>query len=122
MNRIVLCFLLFATTLSFTQDKPKAKPTAAKPYTCVAGPDEVCASDLWYADYLKFKALGAKYVIPQEILKKYQMPQDVQDQIKGWGLRLASAAPKGFDWSEEKQRWVKIPVQQVAQPAPAEKK
>lgn len=92
----------------------KAKATTSKPYSCVAGPGEECASDLWYADYLKWR----------DLTDKYKAPQEVQDQINGMALRLNQQIPPGFQWSEVKQRFVKSPPAQAPTntPVPAEKK
>lgn len=114
MKNLILIVLALTTVAAFAQQKPQ--PKSSKPYTCVAGPDEKCASDLWYAEYQKLRALVAKYQIPPELAKKYQMPQDVQDQVNGWATRLAREVPAGYQWNEEKQRYTKIPTPQAAAP------
>lgn len=112
MKRNLLYLLILATAAAFAKDKPKTD--ASKPYSCVAGPGEECASDLWYADYLKWR----------DLTDKYKAPQEVQDQINGMALRLNQQIPPGFQWSEVKQRFVKSPPPQAPTntPVPAEKK
>lgn len=119
MKNLFCLLLILAASVAVAQKSP-SKPKTEKPYTCVAGPDEQCASDLWYADYQELKALIAKYQIPPELAKKYQMPQAVQDQVRGWSERLASAYP-GYQWNEAKQRFTKLPTPQAAVPAPEKK-
>ena len=81
-------------------------------YFCSAGPNEICPSDLWVADYQKLVALR----------KKYTAPQDIQDMMAGMTNRLASQIPQGYGWDENKQRFVKTPepVKPAATPPPAD--
>jgi hypothetical protein len=94
----VLAILVFSG-FGLAQTTAKEKPTPTpkeKPYTCVAGPHEICASDLWYADYLRLEALT----------KKYAAPQDVQDMMNGMTLRLQQQIPQGYHWDSQKKRFV----------------
>ena len=103
----IITVLLLLSSLGFAQKST----TKAEKYTCVAGPDEQCASDLWYADYLKYEVLT----------KKYAPPQDIVDQMQGMQDRLIKSVPAGYTWDATKKRFVKIPVAQVSQqqqPAP----
>lgn len=97
-------------TGSLLAQKPAAKKVESPKYSCVAGPEEVCASDLWYADYMKWKALQAKYAVPQE----------VADQLRGMAIRLSESVPAGMRWDEAKQRFVK--AEQPKPPKVEEKK
>jgi hypothetical protein len=114
MKRNLLYLLILATAAAAAQDKPKAK----KPYSCSAGPDEVCPSDLWYADYLVWHATNMKYSVPK----------DVQDLQNGRAQRLNKEIPPGYEWSDAKQRFVKmkpqvpVPTPAPVQPAATEKK
>lgn len=132
MKRNLLYLLILATaTAAAAQGKPKPKPSTdpqtviaayasaveaeghKKPYSCVAGPGEECASDLWYADYMKWHATQLKYSVPK----------DVQDLQNGRAQRLNSEIPPGYEWSDAKQRFVKKAPPVPAQPlVPAEKK
>jgi len=78
----------------------KASSTAVAKYTCVAGPDEVCPSDLWVTDYQKMKAIMAPYVAPQE----------KQDLANGIAVRLNREIPPGYYFDEKKLRFVKAQV------------
>lgn len=77
-------------------------------YVCFAGPDEVCASDLWVADYDRLRVLQ----------KKYSPPQDVADQMAGMAQRLAQQIPPGYQWDDAKRRYVKIKPVIPSQPQP----
>ena len=70
------------------------------PSSCMAGVDEICPTADWYRDYQKLMALNAKYKIPQ----------DQQDYINGLLARLRQAIPQGYDWNEDKRKFVKKPV------------
>jgi len=69
-------------------------------YTCVAGPGEQCASDLWYADWQRLKAYQ----------DKYKAPQEEQDRMVGLATRLQQQVPPGYDWDPKKERFVLKPV------------
>jgi hypothetical protein len=111
----VLCFSLLATA--------QQKPAPSKPYSCVAGPDELCMSDIFYADYVRWKALQA------EVAKDLQSPallaiQNKQDQLNGMTQRLAGQVQTltqqhpGFTFDDEKVRLVKAPPAKEPAPAP----
>lgn len=108
MKKIIVLVLSLASLYSYAQQKPKApqQKETEKPYTCVAGPDEQCPSDLWWAEYQKYRVLE----------KKYTPPQEVADQMSGMALRLAKQIPDGFIVSDEKKRWVKKSPQIQNQP------
>ena len=104
----LLTMLIFAPLLA---QKPAAKKADKKDdtYKCVAGPDEQCASDLWFADYQKLLALN----------KKYTAPQDIQDMMVGLKMRLSQQIPAGYGWDDGKKRFVKL--NPTTPPAPAAK-
>jgi hypothetical protein len=96
---VVILFLLvrsYGQTISRVTG-PDHKPA---PYACVAGPDEKCASDLWFSDYTKLMAL----------VKKYTPPQEIQDEMAGMRLRLSQQIPAGYGWDDGKKRFVKLPA------------
>lgn len=105
MKRVIVAFVLGSIFL-VAQTKAPAKP-AAKPYTCEAGPDEKCPTQQWYADYKHLLKLQEPYV----------MPSDVRDLVNGIGMRLRATTPAGFEWSDEKGKFVKA----VPPPAPVVK-
>ena len=72
-------------------------------YHCVAGPNEQCASDEWYADFQKLKTLQAPY----------QMPKEKQDMVAGMVQRLSRDIPAGYQWDEKKVRFVKQSMPQA---------
>lgn len=93
-------------------------PAKASKYSCVAGPDEICPSDLWMEDYEKFLSIQSKYRPAPPPPPK--MSQEMQDQLTGMIVRLNSQIPKGYDWNGEKKRYVKkVEAAQVPVPAPA---
>ena len=95
LSAFVIPLLLGSNAIA---ENKKAKPAPKAGYSCVAGPDEICASDLWYAEYKKLKALQ----------EKYSAPQDVQDMMSGMNMRLAKQIPAGYGWDEGKQRFVNL--------------
>jgi hypothetical protein len=100
--KIVIALMLAAGLATCGQPK----------YTCVAGPNEQCASDQWYADYQRLKKLQAPYVAPRE----------VQEQLRGISTQLQMEIPPGYQWDEAKARFVKTapPTQpSTLSPAPA---
>lgn len=103
----LFCILLASAVAQDNKPKKEAK------YVCFAGPNEICPSDLWVADYEKLLALR----------KKYSAPQDIQDMMNGMGNRLAQQIPQGYGWDEKKQRFVKTEAPPVAAaPPPADGK
>jgi len=68
--------------------------------TCAAGLDEKCPSPEWLADFKRLKAM----------IDKYKMPKDEQDQASGIQQRLMKEIPAGYQWNEEKLKFVKIPA------------
>lgn len=74
--------------------------SAKAQYKCVAGPDEQCASDLWYADWARLKGLQ----------DKYKPPQPVADEMVGLATRLQQQVPPGYSWDVGKERFVRTPV------------
>jgi len=82
-----------------------AAAPAASAYSCVAGANEQCASDLWMADYRQLKAIQARY----------QAPHDVQITIQGLASTLQASIPQGYTWDEKKERFVKLPPPLAAQ-------
>ena len=71
-------------------------------YHCVAGPNELCASDEWYSDFEKLKTLQVPY----------QMPKEKQDMVAGMVQRLSRDIPAGYQWDEKKVRFVRQPITQ----------
>ena len=117
MKHLIVALTLF-TSLAWCQAKPKQSavknngttiPVSAK--SCTAELDEKCPSPEWLASYLKMKKLQ----------EPYTMPQDTQDLVSGIANRLQREVPPGFQWNEEKQRFVKIASSAPAPvpPAPA---
>lgn len=79
-------------------------------YRCTAGPDEQCASDLFYKDWSRLHSLQ----------KKYEMPHDVQIEVSGLIQTLQQQIPAGMQWDIAKERFVKMkPIQPIVQPTPA---
>jgi len=83
---------------------------ASTDYHCVAGPNEICASDQWVADFRRFKYLR----------DKYKMPTQVEDELVGMKQRLGAEVPKGYGVDEKKERFVKLETQPppATEPAP----
>lgn len=110
MKRSLSLLLIVCASLIpvHAQSKPKPGSTAAKPYSCVAGENEKCASDLWFKDYTRLRALQAKY----------SPPPDMADQMRGMADRLQSQVPAGYSWDDTRQRFVKPAPAVAAQPAP----
>ena len=96
MRKLAMYALFSVAVMVWAKDKKQDPP---KNYSCVAGPGEQCASDLWIADYQKLKAFQ----------EKYKAPQDIVDQMNGLAMRLNQSIPPGFMWDEAKQRFVKKP-------------
>jgi hypothetical protein len=95
MRHLRIFALLVLAAAASAQDKPKAE-LKSDVYRCVAGPREQCASDLWYADLVRLKALQAKYAAPK----------DMQDMMLGMQVRLQQQIPPGFTWDDAKKRFV----------------
>lgn len=104
MKATTIICLLFLTTVSFGQ----AKKVSHKPYTCVAGPNEVCPSDLWVKDFYRLR----------DLQNKWTPPQDTTDLMNGMIQRLSKEVPAGYTWNDEKLRFVKV-TQDAPKPAPA---
>jgi hypothetical protein len=66
-------------------------------YSCVAGPDEICASDQFVQDWNQFVS----------IRDKYQIPHDAQVTMTGIVATLKEQVPAGYEWNEKKLRFVK---------------
>jgi hypothetical protein len=101
--KFLAALFILASALAVAQQKPKPAP-AEKPYACVAGPDEQCASDLWFADYTKMVELRKQ---AQEAYAK-SGAQEKFDLANGIDQRLGGQVPPGFRWDAEKKRFVKI--------------
>ena len=81
-------------------------------YHCLAGPNEQCATEEWYSELQDLQALN----------KKYSPPADVQREMKEKLALLQSTVPQGYDWNDEKKKFVKRaapPMPTVANPVPA---
>lgn len=96
MKRVVICLLLTALIAS-AQTKKLAKADApAKETKCIAGVNELCASDKFYSEYARFKALQAKYGPPPDVqLIMRGITADLQDEIN-------LESKNGFTWDEKK--------------------
>ena len=97
LRRVALCVLL---VMMGCAKKEEPKPVEAKPYTCVAGVNEMCPPEDWAADYRAFKAENEKYKVPQKEL----------DYINGLAARLRTAIPNGYQVDEKTGKWVKTPT------------
>ena len=105
---LILCAASFAIyhskkapdSITLTDGGAGTPATLAPKADCMAGVDEICPTADWYRDYQKLMALNAKYKIPQ----------DQQDYINGLLARLRQAIPQGYDWNEDKRKFVKKPV------------
>lgn len=83
----------------------------SSPYSCYAGVDEQCPPEAWMKDFQWLK----------EKQEKYRAPQDVIDQMNGVNWRLRESVPKGYDFNEQKMRFVKTKTP-TPQPTPEVKK
>jgi len=105
--------LAFAALLTGCSHK-----SSAQAQTCVAGPDEICPSDIELGEVTEMKALNDAF---QKKLKAFQ-DSNAESRIRYNGLdrTLALEAPKGYQWDEKKNRWVKTPAQAASStPVPA---
>lgn len=96
--KIVHAVLFLACAANFAGAQKATPKPEPKKYSCVAGPNEQCASDLWFADYQRLKALQ----------EKYSAPPDVRDLMVGIATRLNQQIPTGYRWDEAKTRFIKI--------------
>jgi hypothetical protein len=113
MKRIVIC-LLFTALIVSAQTKKPAK-TETKESKCIAGANELCASDKFYSEYARLKEIQAKYAPPPDVqLIMRGITADLQDEIN-----LESG--QGYKWDEKKYLFTK-PAPASAQPAPEPKK
>lgn len=87
-------------------------------YSCVAGPDELCASDQFFSDYQRWKTLKADLAKQQESTELRDL-QNKSDQLSGMTTRLSQQIPQGYAWDEKKSRFVKA---SPSAPPPAVKK
>lgn len=78
-------------------------------YNCIAGPDEQCASDLFYADYERWKSLQAEVTAGQSTSAMRAL-QEKSDQFNGMTQRLTAQIPQGYQWDVKKLRFVKAPA------------
>ena len=114
MKYKVLCLLILASfAVGCSQEKSKSK---AYTYKCVAGPNEKCVSDTWYADWRELRDLQAKY----------EAPKDEADRMRGIAQRLSEQIPPGWQWYVPTERLIPIqapppgtPVQAPARPSDA---
>jgi hypothetical protein len=91
----------------------------AAPYSCTAATGEQCFSDLFYADFERFKTLRAQVLAMQKDpdTKALAMAEK-SDQLNGMALRLNNEIPKGYAVDEKKLRFVSTAPAVVPQPAP----
>ena len=90
-------------------------------YNCSnPAPSELCASDQFYNDFQRWKLMN------KDISKKAQSSavmefQNEIDLSKGLQDRLGAEIPSGYDWNEQKARFVKKPIvaEAPAQTTPA---
>lgn len=89
------------------------KPAAQ---ACVAGPGEICPSDIQLREVKEMQAIDASF---QKRLKQFQ-DDNAEPRIRYNGLlkTVSDERPKGYDWDTQKSRWVKTPAP-VANSSPA---
>jgi hypothetical protein len=86
--------------------------------TCVAGPGEICPSDIELEEDAEMKALDASF---QKKLKAFQ-DGNAESRIRYNGLKLTlfQESPKDHTWDPDKRRWVTPPAQAAtSNPTPA---
>lgn len=88
-------------------------PASAVP-KCTAGPGELCPSDSFYRDFERWSKLKKKVEAQQDSSEAIDA-QNQADEFSGMTQRLVGQVPKGYDWSEEKRKFLARP----APPAPA---
>jgi len=123
---VVIC--LIGATIYFVQER---KASAA--YTCVAGPEEVCASASFYADVQRMRTLENEIAKGDKLeaqTGKFTVELEAKkDQLSGMDRRLGQIVqnvrgPKGehYVWSNDKNRLVWDKTQSltpITQPNPA---
>jgi hypothetical protein len=118
---IVSALVFVVGTTVLVERKVEAHSSAsASTYTCTAGPGEQCFSDLFYADFERFKSLREKVVSMQKDpdTKALEMAEK-SDQLNGMAMRLNNEIPKGYVVDEKKLRFVSTTPAAPPQPAPA---
>jgi len=111
---VLILFVGFTIVLVHNSSHPSAKP-----YSCVAGPDEQCASDQFYADFKHWQELRDDLKNSQQVPQVREL-QDKTDLFNGITTRLNSQVPKDYQWNEQKMRFVKAQApNSVTMQAPA---
>jgi hypothetical protein len=97
---------------------------SATTYNCVAGPNELCASDQYYEDMMHFKALQ-KDLAKRQVSSEIRAYQDEHDLVTGLASRLfqqeqatvGCGAPQDkCRWDDQKSKFVPAPKEQVVVP------
>ena len=86
-------------------------------YSCVAGPGEICASDQFYADYVRWDKLRHELPAMQQV-KAVRELQDKSDLLDGMTRRLNAAIPSGYIWDDGKKRFLVAPQKPAQAPVP----
>jgi len=101
-----------------------APPVVSRPkpdtYKCTAGPNEKCASDLWYADWRHFADIE-KELHPDPKLTEAEIKQK-EDEASGIRMRLLTEIPEGMQWDDKKLRFVPLAKPPVSPTQPPEVK
>ena len=117
MKRIVIC-LLFTALISVSAQTKKPAKAEKDQSKCIAGVNELCASDKFYSEYARLKEIQAKYAPPPDVqLIMRGITADLQDEIN-----LESG--QGYKWDEKKYLFTKpggqspVPAQSAPSPEP----
>lgn len=114
MKRIAVVLLSLLSVVAVAQTKPVAqkavKPKAKAVEKCLAGVNELCASDKFYAEYQRYKDYQVKYAPPKDVqLIMKGITADLNEEIQ-------VEMKQGFTWNEQKMRFVKPEPPVAAKP------
>lgn len=111
---LVLGGYLLLSAFSLAQVKPAAKPAATKtatPAKCVAGLNQLCASDKFYVEYKRYKDYQAKYGPPEDVqLIMKGLLADLNEEIQ-------AEQKAGYVWNDKESVFIKPSPPEAAKPA-----
>jgi hypothetical protein len=112
MKRIAVVLLSLLSIVAVAQTKPVVKKPVKKAVEkCLAGVNELCASDKFYAEYQRYKDYQVKYAPPKDVqLIMKGITADLNEEIQ-------VEMKQGFTWNEQKMRFVKPEPPVAAKPA-----
>jgi hypothetical protein len=118
MNRTTMLVLGIVLVVVVSGGMYWAGHHASASYNCVAGPNEVCASDQFYGDMQRLKALNKEVTAKQNSAPIREWREAI-DLSNGMAQRLNAQIIEenklGFKWDDSKGRFVKMTPDELRQ-------